>query len=128
MMCQILVVEDEQTIRELLVELLEDLGHHVLEAGTGVQALEVINKIGNKPDLVLTDITMPEMDGEALVKSLRTTARFSNIPVIVMTANRYPSLRIMEQARAIIRKPFDLDHVESVISNVLATLRKPRSS
>jgi CheY-like chemotaxis protein len=126
-MVQILVVEDEPTIRELLVDLLEDLGHHVLQAGTGAQALEVLAKIG-KPDLVLTDISMPVMDGEALVKSLRSTDKFSNIPVIVMTANRNPSLRIMEQVGAIIRKPFDLEHVESVISAVLGSLRKSRSS
>ncbi len=125
-MCQILVVDDEQTIRELLVDLLEDLGHDVLEAGTGEQALEVIDQAG-KPDLVLTDITMPVMDGEALMTSLRTIDKFSNIPVIVMTANQ-PDSRIGIHPTAVIRKPFNIEHVERVVTNVLANQRKNQSS
>ena len=77
----ILIVDDEPLIRMNLRALLEDLGFGVIEAGNGREALEVFGRI--RPDLVLTDLRMPEMGGLELITALRDTA--PEIPVIVIS-------------------------------------------
>jgi len=68
----ILVVEDEEALRELVKEVLEGHGYHVLEAGSGVEALRVWEAHGRKVDLLLSDIIMPEgMSGRELAEKLQ---------------------------------------------------------
>lgn len=67
-MAKIVVVEDEEDLRELLVDELADMGHEVTEAVNGEQGLEMI--LNETPDLILADINMPKLDGRALRKLL----------------------------------------------------------
>ena len=67
----ILLVEDEEGLRALNARGLTSRGYTVLEAGNGVEALEVLEKHGGKVDLVVSDVVMPEMDGPTLLKELR---------------------------------------------------------
>lgn len=67
----ILLVEDEEGLRALNARGLSSRGYTVLEAGNGVEALEVFNENGGKVDLVVSDVVMPEMDGPTLLKELR---------------------------------------------------------
>ena len=78
---KILVVEDEDTIREVEKAYLVRAGFTVLEAVDGNEAIEVFNK--NKPDLILLDLNLPVKDGIEVCKEIRTK---SNIPVIMATA------------------------------------------
>jgi len=78
----ILIVEDEAMLRESLAELLTEEGYHVLQAGDGKVAHEMV--LGQVVDLVLTDVRMPEMDGMTLLQRLRETA--PETPVIMITA------------------------------------------
>ena len=69
----ILLVEDEEGLRALNARGLVSRGYTVLEAGNGVEAIEVLGKHGGKIDLVVSDVVMPEMDGPTLLKELRKT-------------------------------------------------------
>ncbi len=84
-MAKILCVEDEEDLRQDIVEELEDAGYHVTQAGNGQQALEQI--LIDTPDLVVSDITMPVMDGYELVKRLRTEhSKYDEMPFVFLSA------------------------------------------
>jgi two-component system response regulator AtoC len=104
----ILVVEDEELIRNLVVSFLSRLGHSCLTAKDGVEALNKIK--GNKIDAVITDIKMPNMDGIILTSEI--TKQYPELPVMVMTAfdEEYSAgTAISVGAREFIKKPFSLD-------------------
>lgn len=69
----ILLVEDEEAVRGFSARALRKRGYEVFEAGTGVQALEVMNEVEGRIDLVVTDVMMPEMDGPTMAKEMRLT-------------------------------------------------------
>jgi CheY-like chemotaxis protein len=81
---QILIVEDDPTIREMLRYTLEPEGLAVLEAGNGRVALEQM--AANHPELILLDLMMPEMDGFEFILKLRQNPAWQTIPVVVVTA------------------------------------------
>ncbi len=81
---KILVVDDEKDIVEMLKYNLEKEGYSVISALNGIRALEQARE--NKPDLILLDIMMPEMDGWEVCKQLMKDERTSTIPVIFLTA------------------------------------------
>lgn len=81
--CKILIVDDDNSTRLLLRKFLEPDGHTILEAANGQQGLDTFTQ--SSPDLILTDIIMPVMDGISFVQALRK--RNQTIPVIVMTGD-----------------------------------------
>jgi len=104
----ILVVEDEESLRSLIVSFLSKLGHSSLTAKDGVEALDKIK--GNKIDAVITDIKMPNMDGIILTSEI--SRQYPELPVMVMTAfdEEYSAgTAISVGAREFIKKPFSLD-------------------
>jgi Amt family ammonium transporter len=82
--CSILIVEDDQSIRQILRRTLEKEGWQVAEAENGRVALEHMDK--NTPELILLDLMMPEMDGFQFIAELRKVLAWHSIPVIVITA------------------------------------------
>jgi CheY-like chemotaxis protein len=82
---KVLLVEDKEINRELATELLNEVGINVESAENGKIALEMVEQ--NAYDLVLMDIQMPEMDGLTATKMIRATGRFSNLPILAMTAH-----------------------------------------
>ncbi|CAB4539762.1 MAG: response regulator [Actinobacteria bacterium] len=80
-MTRVLVVEDEQSLREPLVYLLEKEGYEVVDAADGNAAIEMFR--ANNPDIVLLDLMMPGMSGNEVCRVIRQT---SNVPVIMLTA------------------------------------------
>jgi CheY-like chemotaxis protein len=104
----ILVVEDEEPLRSVIVSFLSKLGHSSLTANDGVEALDKIK--GNKIDAVITDIKMPNMDGIILTSEI--SRQYPELPVMVMTAfdEEYSAgTAISVGAREFIKKPFSLD-------------------
>jgi len=69
----ILLVEDEEAVRAFAARALASRGYKVHEAGSGVEALEVMKEAGGKIDLVVSDVVMPELDGPSLLRELRKT-------------------------------------------------------
>lgn len=104
----ILVVDDEEPIRNLVVTFLSKLGHSCLTAVDGVDALDKMK--GNKINAVITDIKMPNMDGITLTSEILT--QYPDLPILVMTAfeQEYSAgIAISAGAREFIKKPFSLD-------------------
>lgn len=79
----VLIADDDKLTREGLATMLRSSGHSVIEAEDGRQALELIDE--KVPDLVISDVRMPNMDGVELVEKIRHTPEIQNLPVIVLT-------------------------------------------
>jgi len=104
---QVLVVDDEEDVRKLLVKLLSQRGHQCLQAMNGADALDKV--IRNRFDALIIDIVIPNMDGIALTKGL--LKRFPKLPIMAMTGrdNEFSSVAAMAAgAREFIKKPFSL--------------------
>ena len=117
----ILVVDDSPNILKLLKFNL-GMKYNVVTASNGAEGLKVL-KYSKTPDLVLADIAMPEMDGFDLIKTIRSTAPYKNIPVIFLSAKTQSADRIKGLklgADDYIIKPFNPEEVELRIENVLS--------
>jgi len=117
---RILVVEDEPFIRQILKVQLETSGYTVATAENGVQALEEIKN--NRPDLVLLDLMMPDMDGHEVCKRLKNCYETSNIPVIILTAKSDlgEKVRTLEHgANDYLTKPYEQDELLARVRNLL---------
>ncbi|VAW20865.1 DNA-binding response regulator, AraC family [hydrothermal vent metagenome] len=115
----ILIVEDEGDIRRLLKELLKN-DYRLLEASNGVEALGIMGK--ETPDIIVSDVIMPEMDGIAFCKKVKEQESTCHIPVIMLTAKTALEHRvegIMSGADSYIPKPFHPQHLEARIQNLL---------
>ena len=120
MPAKILVVEDDPDARQMLQVVLSDEGYTVLTAEDGQAALRLLDK--ECPDLVVTDIQMPNLDGIGLTRSLRGCPQWRKIPVLVLTAQGSEGLAeaMMEGANEGLRKPAQLASVIDLIKRLLA--------
>ena len=101
----IMVVEDEQVIRETLTLALEIEGYQVFTAANGREGLDLLATIP-KPCLILLDLMMPVMNGWEFMDKINKTPAFSDIPIVVVTAFRDKARTIKE--KGVLLKPFDL--------------------
>lgn len=116
----IMMVDDSPSMRMLLRAALTDLGYSVSEAADGVAALEVLD--GLNPDLLITDINMPRMDGFGLIEAVREQEHMRGIPILVLTTEKSDEKK--ERARSAgatgwIVKPFHPDKLAAAIRRVL---------
>ncbi|KQB54401.1 diguanylate phosphodiesterase [Pseudomonas endophytica] len=89
----LLIVDDDECIRELLEELLEDQGYNTLSASSGEMALMMI--ANQPPDLILLDAMMPGMDGYQVARELKSNLLTANIPIIMLSGLSEPSARLI---------------------------------
>ena len=113
----ILVADDEPPIVDLLRDLLEEEGHTVLGAFNGREALVLARR--ERPDLVLSDVMMPLMDGVQLAARCGRSRSARGVVVILMSAAESPDLAAAG-AVAFLAKPFDLDEVTRLVARHLA--------
>ncbi len=125
MKSRILVVDDEEFMRNFVTDFLSEAGHECVEADNGKKALEILENDKTGFDLVITDFTMPEMTGIELIEKLRMN--YPNILVILSSGNidvalekEYKHLKI----DAVLVKPYDLDDAMVVIDNLLKAVQK----
>ena len=111
-MATILIVDDEEPVRDFLAQLLADAGHRTLQAIHGNQALELVEN--ERPDLVVSDIMMPVLNGAELCRRLKAGTATNAIPVILMSAAG-PQAADGTGADAFIAKPFDLEDMEALV-------------
>jgi DNA-binding NtrC family response regulator len=120
-MAEILAVDDEPAVLFLLRELLEERGHVVHTAGSGVEALSLLDAHElDEIDLVLSDFSMPELDGLGLLAQVR--ARRPELPVVLLTARgneRLAAQAIKRGAFDYVPKPFDIDELEAIVARAL---------
>ncbi len=119
----VLVVDDSAAIRKILQRVLHQTGmgiHHILEAGNGQEALEIMNK--QKIGLVLTDINMPKMDGIQLLAALKAEPAWRDIPVVMITTEGGET-KVGEAVRlgaaGYVRKPFTADQIKEKLVGIL---------
>ena len=115
-MATILIVDDEEPVRDFLAQLLAGAGHRTLQAVHGAEALELVEK--ERPDLVVSDIMMPVLNGAELCRRLKARADTPVIPVILMSAAGRRSAD-GTGADAFITKPFDLEEMEALVQRWL---------
>ena|SRR5436853_5980345 len=110
---QILIVDDDDELRTVLIATLTAKGYKALVARHGLEALEVLHA-GVRPDLILMDLCMPEMDGWQLRQALANEANVAGVPIVVMTAAQSQDpggLAVVD----ILAKPFSLDQLLTVV-------------
>lgn len=116
---KILVVDDSKSVRMIIQEGLLKEGYRVQTAENGRRALEII--VGNRPDLVLSDVYMPEIDGLELCAILHENPLYSAIPFVVMsTENDAENMKQMMQfgAAAFIIKPFNIEQLMITLNKI----------
>jgi two-component system cell cycle sensor histidine kinase/response regulator CckA len=117
---RVLLVEDEEVVRNFAARALKRQGYKVLEAATGVEALEVMEKNKGKVDLVVSDVVMPEMDGPTLLKELRKR----NPELKIIFVSGYPNdafkASLGEEEFAFLPKPFSLPQLAAKVKEELS--------
>lgn len=115
-MATILVADDDATVVSLLCDFLGQEGHTVLAGRDGAEVLAIARR--TVPDLVLSDIMMPVMDGIELIRMLRGEIATRAVLVILMSATEPPDLAALGAA-AFIAKPFRIDALGRLIADHL---------
>lgn len=118
MTSHIVVVDDDESIRSIVVELLSDEGHRVAGYSNALEALEHVRV--NPADLVILDMRMPVMNGWEFAKAIRDEGR--DIPILVMTAAQ-DARAWAEEIRAVgyIAKPFEIDRLVREVARLLGS-------
>ncbi|MGO9674977.1 MAG: response regulator [Methylocella sp.] len=117
----ILTVDDSRTMRDMLKLALSDAGYRVVQADDGVHGLEVL--AGETPDVIVTDINMPRLDGFGFIEGVRGDNRYRSVPILVLTTESDAAKK--ERARRAgatgwIIKPFDPVKLVAAIRRVAA--------
>jgi CheY-like chemotaxis protein len=120
-MAKIVLIDDDPIIQKMLTQFLENKGHEVAQALNGKEGMRLIEK--NRPDLVITDIIMPEMDGLEILLNIRKTR--ADLPVIAISGGMLNlPINFLHQAklfgaRYVFDKPVPLDVLYSAIEELL---------
>lgn len=120
-MAKILIVDDSSTMRQMVAFTLTTAGHRVFEADCAQSALDQVDQVA--PDLVITDVNMPGMDGIELVRELREKAITKAKPILVLTTEHESDIKARGReagATGWIVKPFDAQALLKVLPRVLA--------
>ena len=122
---RLLVVDDEAKLLRAIAVTLREEGYDVMTASGGAEALVRINEA--MPDLIISDIRMPGLDGYRLAHSLRSNARTELIPIVFLTAKDSRLDRLVgfrTGADAYLTKPFDPEELLAVVSNILKRVER----
>lgn len=114
----LLIVEDKQDLREFLKDALKDKFKKIYQAEDGLEALRVIKQ--QQPDIIVSDVMMPQMNGYQLCKEIKENLNISHIPVILLTARADSESQMLGYklgADAYLSKPFEMEMLLSVIRN-----------
>jgi DNA-binding response OmpR family regulator len=125
----ILVADDDDDMRALMVNTLRSDGYAVVEAHDGAELLEILRDaledVGVRPDIVITDIKMPRLSGFGVLQALRRA--HVRMPVILVTAFGDESMHVVAKrlgAVGVLQKPFDVDDLRTVVMNASAAFER----
>ena len=119
-MATVLTVDDSPSIRQMIKVTLEPAGHRVVEAGDGVQGLSQAQS--SRPDMVITDLNMPNMNGLELIRALRKVPTLTGLPIVFLTTESNEALK--QEAKSAgatgwITKPFKPEQLISVVAKLV---------
>lgn len=117
----VLVIDDEEPVREVLRRFLEKAGYQVKTARDGQQALQHVHD-GPPPDALILDLMMPVMNGFEVLSALRAQESWRQIPVVVLTATMGYSADHLD-VDATLLKPFDAATVQAAVEKAIASRR-----
>jgi len=115
---KVLIADDDRTVRALLADMLRELGHAVVEAENGTEAVELCAR--ERPDVVILDFLMPRLSGLDALKAMRD--RGLTMPALLLTAISDSSLRAVEgfdAPDAVLGKPFKKKTIEKALARAL---------
>ena len=116
----VLVVDDSPTMRQMVAFTLTSAGYQVVEAGNGKEAVGKVNG-GAKPDLVVTDLNMPEMDGITFVKTVKQHPSYRFTPILMLTTESDAGKKQEGQAagaKAWMLKPFQPEQMLGAVQKL----------
>jgi len=116
----ILIVDDSESIREVIIFVLEKEGFNVLTGCDGIDAQKHLN--GQEINLIITDLHMPNMDGVEFIKVVRATEKYRTTPILFLTTESQTSKKMEAKnagATGWIIKPFLVDKLISTINKVI---------
>ena len=120
----ILVVDDDCSIREMLCELLQGEGYRVVTAANGLEAVDLLQQ--GRPDLVISDVMMPILDGGHLASLIHALSPADEVPVIGVTALSNLSREADAHFTEVLHKPFDVEQLLRVVEGLLDGRKDPR--
>ena len=116
----VLIVEDVEDTRYFMRLAMEQHGYLVIEAADGAKAVEIA--LRERPDVILMDLSIPEMDGIAATTLIRANDEMREVPIIALTAHQELDLRSEAKAsgfNAYVTKPIDVDFLDELIKGLL---------
>lgn len=115
----LLIVEDDDDFQLLYRLYLQGQSYRILEARNGKEALEVIEH--ERPDLIVLDMIMPEMDGEQFIQKFRFEKRIFDTPIIIASVNDKISPRLLEKGKihSTLKKPFPMEALLEKVKSAL---------
>jgi CheY-like chemotaxis protein len=116
----VLVVDDDASIRRMIIAALRREGYRFLEAANGKEALDLMR--AESPDVVVLDLMMPLVSGWDVLRERLNDARLSKIPVIIVSANRDPELvsAVDKGVCAFLPKPFDIGALSALVRSCVS--------
>jgi CheY-like chemotaxis protein len=114
----VLVIDDDDVLRETLCSVLDARGYRVLSACNGRDAIDRVHARGARPAVVVLDLSMPVMDGEEFLRQQSSDPLLVAVPAVVMTANPSPPTDLAGDVRAIFQKPIRLAALLQTIQRV----------
>jgi CheY-like chemotaxis protein len=124
-MSRVLIVDDEDSMRQLVARALAMDGHDIMTASDGAEALEILGSTDSAFDLLLTDIQMPIMDGIAL--ALAAARDFPDLTILLMTGfadQRERASGLNAIAYDVITKPFSVADIRTAVADALASRKR----
>ncbi|PIB34942.1 hypothetical protein BFP72_05805 [Reichenbachiella sp. 5M10] len=118
----ILIVDDSDSIRELVAVTLRDAGYQVYRGMDGQDGLAQLHQIQEKVSLIITDLFMPRMDGIGLVKAVRQEEKYKYVPILMLTTESQIEKKLEAKKEGVtgwIEKPFDQDRLMKIVHKVI---------
>lgn len=116
----IMIVEDDQEFQDIFAMMLEETGHNIIRAYDGNDALDKMEK--QRPDLIILDILLEAMMGDALFLQLKRVPEYANIPIIVVSsfpARDYKNLKEVDPQLVFLEKPFTKEALLKAVAEKL---------
>jgi CheY-like chemotaxis protein len=114
--CKLMIVDDDEDIRESLVDLLQTEGYEALGVASGATALSQLTWEQFIPDVIVLDLLMPQMGGDQLRTVLQRHPRWSRIPIILCTGDLVPDA-VRTAVFGVLQKPFDLERLFAMVKS-----------
>ena len=110
----VLVVEDNDDLRELFVEALDREGYSAIGAENGAKALDILKGMQHEPCLVLLDMMMPVMDGATFVRTLHESHRLAALPIVLVSAESIKPGKV-GGVRGVVKKPVEMSVLHALV-------------